>query len=98
MPQEEKSIMNGLLDLRAMAITFLISLVVSYVLCIAGDILFDWTMYQAWMPLLPGFTWPVTLKGFLIGLFWLVCYSGYGALVIVLPYNHFVRRKGPPAA
>ncbi len=90
--------MNGLIDLRAMTITFLIFLVVNYVLCISGDLLFGWTMYQAWMPLLPGFTWPLTLPGILIGLVWLVGYSVYGALLIALPYNHLVRRKGPTAA
>jgi hypothetical protein len=45
----------------------LIVLVVNYVLCIAAGLLFGWTMYQVWMPLLPGFTWPLTVKGFLMG-------------------------------
>jgi len=90
--------MSALLNLRATAITLLIVLVVSYVLCIAAGLLFDWTMYQVWMPLLPGFTWPLTVKGFLVGLLWLVGYSLYGAVLVVLPYNYLVRRQAPPLA
>ena len=90
--------MSALLNFRATAITLLIVLVVSYVLCIAAGLLFDWTMYQAWMPLVPGFTWPLTVKGFLVGLLWLVGYSLYGAVLVVLPYNYLVRRQAPPPA
>ncbi len=45
------------------------------------------------MPLLPGFTWPLTAGGFLLGLLWLVGYSLYGAALLVLPYNYFVRSQ-----
>jgi len=90
--------MTALLNFRATAITLLIVLVVSYVLCLGGDLLFGWTMYQAWMPLLPGFTWPLTVQGFLLGLLWLVGYSLYGAVLVVLPYNYLVRRQAPPPA
>ena len=44
-------------------------------------------MYQAWLPLLPGFTRPLTAMGFLLGLLWLVAYSLRGVVLIVLPYN-----------
>ncbi len=90
--------MSALLNFRATASTLLIVLVVSYVLCLAGYLLFGWTMYEAWMPLLPGFTWPLTVKGFLVGLLWLVGYSLYGAIFTVLPYNYLVRRQAPPPA
>ena len=50
-------------------------------------------MYQVWAPLLPGFTWPLTPGGFLLGLVWLVLYSLYGAALIVWPYNLFLRRE-----
>jgi hypothetical protein len=76
----------------------LIALVVSYVLCIAADLLFGWTMYRAWMPLLPDFTWPLTVNGVLVGLLWLVGYSLYGAALIALPYNYIVRRQAMPPA
>jgi hypothetical protein len=84
--------MNTRLDLRAMSLTLFIALAVSYLLCIAGDLLLGWTMYSAWMPLLPGFTWPLTAAGFLYGLVWLAGYSLYVAALIVLPYNYFSRR------
>lgn len=84
--------MKATINFRALTITFLIALVVSYVLCIAGDLLFGWTMYQAWQSLLPGFTWPLTAGGLLIGLLWLVGYSLYAAALIALPYNYFVQR------
>ena len=85
--------MRSTISFRALTFALLITLVVSYVLCIAGDVLFGWTMYQAWMPILPGFTWPLTLGGFLIGLIWLVGYSIYAATLIPFPYNYFVRRQ-----
>ncbi|HSG43580.1 MAG TPA: hypothetical protein VLA72_10545 [Anaerolineales bacterium] len=85
--------MKSRIDFRAMTITLLFASVVSYVLCIAGDLLFGWTMYQLWIPLLPGFTWPLTVGGFLIGLLWLVGYSIYAAALISLPYNYFIQRE-----
>ncbi len=50
-------------------------------------------MYQVWTPLLPGFSWPVTAGGFFVGLLWLVGYSLYGALLLVVPYNYLARRQ-----
>lgn len=85
--------MKSKISFRALAITLLITLVVSYVLCIAGDLLFGWRMYQIWAPLLPGFTWPLTFAGFLVGLIWLVGYSLYVAALITIPYNYLIRRK-----
>ena len=84
--------MKSKINFRALTITLLIASIVSYVLCIAGDLLFGWTMYQLWIPLLPGFTWPLTFGGFLIGLLWLVGYSLYLAALIAFPYNYFVQR------
>lgn len=85
--------MKNTINFRALTITLLIALSISYVLCIVGDLLLGWTMYQAWAPLLPGFTWPLTFGGFLIGLLWLIGYSLYVAALIALPYNYFVRRQ-----
>lgn len=85
------------LDFRAISISLLIALVVSYALCIAGDVLLGWTMYQAWMPLLPGFTWPLTPGGVAIGLLWLVGYSLYIPAIVILPYNYFVGRSASGA-
>ena len=85
--------MSTKLNFRAVVLTLLIAGLASYILCIAGDLLFSWSMYQVWAPLLPGFTWPLTLGGFLIGLVWVVLYSLYGAALIVWPYNYFVQRE-----
>ena len=85
--------MKSRIDLGALTITLLFASVVSYVLCIAGDLLVGGTMYQLWIPLLPGFTWPLTAVGFLIGLLWLVGYSIYAAALVSLPYNYFIRRE-----
>jgi len=85
--------MKATISFRALTIALFIALSISYVLCIVGDLLLGWTMYQAWAPLLPGFTWPLTFGGFLIGLLWLVGYSLYIAALIALPYNYFVRRQ-----
>lgn len=85
--------MTTKLEFRAFTLTLSVAGIVSYILCIAGDLLFGWTMYEVWQPLLPGFTWPLTPSGFLFGLIWLVVYSLYGAALIVLPYNLLVRRQ-----
>ncbi len=85
--------MKATLSFRALAITLLIALILSYVICIVGDLLFGWTMYQAWAPLLPGFAWPLTVGGFVIGLVWLVLYSLYLAALIAFPYNYIVGRE-----
>jgi len=77
---------------RATAAAFLVVLVVSYVLCVVAGLLFDWTMYQALLPLQPGFTWPPTVTGFPVGVLGVVGYRVYGAALIVLPYNAVVRR------
>lgn len=80
------------LNLKAAMLGTGVALVLSYVLCILGDLLFGWTMYQAWMPLLPGFTWPLTTGRFLLGLLWLLLYSAYVPAIFILPYNYIIRR------
>jgi len=85
--------MRTSLQFRPIAITLLLILAVSYALCIAGDLLFGWTMYEAWSPLLPGFVWPLTTGGFLIGLLWIVGYSLYIPALIVFPYNYLTRQQ-----
>jgi hypothetical protein len=84
--------MKDQIDFRALTFTLSIAFGVSYVVCLAGDLLFGWTMYEAWAPLLPGFTWPLSLGGTLIGLIWLAAYSVYFAALVALPYNYLVRR------
>ncbi len=85
--------MNKSLQFRPLVITLFIALIASYILCIAAGVLFGWTMYEAWAPLLPGFTWPLTVSGFLIGLLWIVGYSLYIAALLVFPYNYLTQRR-----
>lgn len=85
--------MKKTIDIWAVIVALLAALGISYVICILGDLLFGWTMYQVWEPLLPGFTWPLTVGGFLLGLVWLVAYSVFGGLIIALPYNAVARQK-----
>ena len=85
--------MRTSLQFLPVATTLFVALTVSYLLCIAAGLLFGWTMYQVWLPLLPGFTWPLTAVGFLIGLLWMVGYSLYIAALIVFPYNYLTRRQ-----
>jgi hypothetical protein len=89
--------MNTTFSFRAVTFTLLIAFAISYVVCIAGDLLFDWTMYEVWAPLLPGFNWPLTWGGFLLGVLWLVGYSLYFTALLVLPYNYFVKKQIPPS-
>ena len=88
--------MKTRISFRALALALGVALIPSYVLCILGGEFFGWPMYQSWAPLLPGFTWPVTVGGFVIGLLWLVVYSVYFAAIIALPYNYFVGRQQQP--
>lgn len=87
--------MKATLSFRALAITLFIALTVSYLLCIAGDLLFGGTTLKALAPFLPGFAWPLTAGGFLIGLVWIAACSVYSAALIAFPYNYFVQRERP---
>jgi len=84
--------MGKAISCGAVSGTFFIALLVSYILCIAGDLLFGWTMYTVWAPLLPGFVWPLSVSGFVIGLLWLVAYSLYAGALLVVPYNYLTRQ------
>lgn len=86
---------KGQLDLKTTIYTIFTALIVSFILCILAGILFGWTMYETWIPLLPGFVWPVTLGGFLSGLIWIIGYSFCFGALIVLPYNYFLGKRKP---
>ncbi|GER78846.1 MAG: hypothetical protein HZC39_13240 [Chloroflexi bacterium] len=83
--------MKATLSFRALAITFFIALTVSYLLCIAADLWFGFRTLQALAPFLPGFTWPLTFSGFLVGLLWIAVCSAYSAAMIAFPYNYLVK-------
>ena len=64
-------------------------LAVSYVLCVAYDILFSQQMYKAWVELLPGFVW-ITWGSFFLGLIETFIYGIYFGLVFAPLYNLFL--------
>ncbi len=68
-------------------------LAISFMLCVAFDLLFpDYAMYRSWQALVPGFVW-LSWKSFLIGLIETWAYGWYFALIWVPIYN-FVALKG----
>lgn len=84
--------MDSRKKIKATLVTVFIALSVTYLLCIAGDLLFGWRMYEVWAPLLPGFEWPLTTGGLTIGLLWLAGYSIYTTAILLVPY-HLLTRK-----
>jgi hypothetical protein len=69
-----------------------IFLVVTYVLCIAFDLLFPGqAMYQSWLRLLPGFTW-LSWGSFLLGAAESFAYGWYVALVFGPLFNFFAAK------
>lgn len=62
-------------------------LVVTYLLCVAFDLIFPaYAMYGSWAALLPGFVW-LTPISFVIGLVESFLYGWYAALVFGAFYN-----------
>lgn len=79
------------LDWRVVGLASGSFLAVSYVICVAYDLAFDQHMYEAWLKLLPGFTW-LTWPSFLLGLVETLLYGIYIGLVFAPLYNFFVDR------
>lgn len=76
------------LDWRVVGLATGSFLAVSYVFCVAYDLAFDQHMYEAWLKLLPGFTW-LTWPSFFLGLVESFFYGTYFGLVFVPLYNVF---------
>lgn len=81
----------GKLDWRVVGISMGLFLSVSYVICVAYDLLFGQHMYQVWLRLLPGFTW-ITWGSFFLGLIETFLYGIYFGLVFAPLYNFFHSR------
>ncbi len=80
------------LRIRSVGLSLGVLLAVSYVLCLAWDLLFPgWAMYPAWQRLLPGFSW--SASGLLIGLAETLLYGYYVALIFVPIYNYLHRQE-----
>ena len=84
----------GKLDWRVVGLATGSFLVVSYILCVAYDLAFDQRMYEAWLKLLPGFTW-LTWPSFLLGLVETFLYGIYIGLVFAPLYNVLVFMFSP---
>lgn len=63
-------------------------LAITYVICVGSDLVFDRHMYEAWLKLLPGFTW-LTWPSFFLGLIESFLYGIYFGLVFTPLYNYF---------
>jgi len=67
-------------------------LALSFILCVIFGLLFPGaTMYQAWLPLLPGVTW-ISWTSALLGLVESFAYGWYIAVIFVPVFNFFSRR------
>lgn len=70
-----------------MALGLLLSL--SFVFCVIFGLIFPGaTMYQAWLPLLPGVAW-ISWSSALLGLVETFAYGWYIAIIFVPLYNFF---------
>ena len=75
----------------AMAIGLLLSF--SFALCVIFGLLFpSATMYQAWLPLLPGVTW-ISWPSVLLGLIEAFAYGWFIAVIFVPLFNFFSHRQ-----
>ncbi len=67
-------------------------LALSFALCVVFGLLFPGaTMYQAWLPLLPGVTW-ISWASAILGLAESFAYGWYIAVIFVPTFNFFSRR------
>jgi len=79
------------LRIYPVGMTLGVLLAVSFALCVVFGLLFPGaTMYQAWLPLLPGVSW-ISWSGALLGLVESFAYGWYVALIFVPVWNFFAR-------
>jgi hypothetical protein len=87
--------MSDLTPVRIYALGMAIGtlLAMSSVLCVIFGLLFPTaTMYQAWLPLLPGVTW-ISWSSAFLGLVESFAYGWYIAVIFVPAFNFFSGRK-----
>jgi hypothetical protein len=66
-------------------------LALAYITCVTYDLVFQQTMYRAWIALLPGFTW-ISWGSFLRGLVETAVYGLFFGLVFAPLYNFFLTK------
>ncbi len=84
----------GKLDWRVIGLATGTFLAVSYLFCVAYDLAFGQRMYEAWLRLLPGFTW-LSWPSFFLGLVESFLYGIYTGLVFAPLYNVFSSMFSP---
>lgn len=81
------------LRMYPVGMTLGILLAFSFALCVVFGLLFPGaTMYQAWLPLLPGVTW-ISWSSALLGLVEAFAYGWYIAVIFVPLFNLFARKE-----
>jgi len=84
--------MRSGLSLTAVGHATSLFLAITFILCVAFDVLFPaHAMYQVWQRLLPGFQW-ISWKSFLLGAVESYGYGWYPALIWTPLYNAFLAR------
>ena len=83
---------SNLMRIYPVGMSLGILLALSFALCVAFGLLFPGaTMYQAWLPLLPGVSW-ISWPSALLGLAESFAYGWYIAVIFVPAWNFFSRR------
>jgi len=83
---------TGRLSIYAVGMSVGIFLAISFILCVGFGLIFPtMTMYQAWLPLLPGFAW-ISMSSFVIGLVEAFAYGWFIAVLFVPLFNYFSER------
>ncbi len=85
--------MSNRLSLTAVGHATSLLIVISYTLCVVFDLIFpEYSMYQTWGKLLPGFT-GLNWQSFFIGLIESYAYGWYFALIWVPLHNVFTTKS-----
>jgi len=80
------------LSIYAIGMSVGLFLLISFALCVAFGLLFPGaTMYQSWMPLLPGVSW-ISWPSFFLGLVETFAYGWFVAVFFVPLFNYFSAR------
>tara|TARA_R110001606_G_scaffold288212_2_gene436355 strand:+ start:87 stop:347 length:261 start_codon:yes stop_codon:yes gene_type:complete len=81
--------MNHKISLFAFGHASSLFISISFVLCVAFDLLFpEHAMYEVWLKLLPGFEW-LSIESFFLGLLESYLYGWFITLIWVPLYNFF---------
>lgn len=85
------------IDWRVLGSAMASFLAISYVSCVAFDVLFDQEMYRVWLALLPGVHW-ISWGSFALGLVEVIVYGLFFGLVFAPLYNFFLVKVWKHAA